>query len=55
MSAKNVMPRLDIPNVEPVQKKIREIFLEQIVKAKGTQPRTAAGTGYSDADPSAMR
>ena len=30
----NVMPRLDIPNVEPVQKKIREIFLEQIVKAK---------------------
>ena len=25
------MPRLDIPNVELVQKKIREIFLEQTV------------------------
>ena len=31
----NVMPRLEQPNIEPAQDKIREIFLEEIVKAKG--------------------
>lgn len=31
----NVMPSLNVPNVEPVQKEIRNIFLNQIVKAKG--------------------
>lgn len=31
----NVMPELNILNVEPVRKTIREVFLERIVKAKG--------------------
>ncbi|MEG2929697.1 MAG: methylaspartate mutase accessory protein GlmL [Oscillospiraceae bacterium] len=31
----NVMPRLEQPNIEPAQGQIREIFLEEIVKAKG--------------------
>ena len=31
----NVMPQLEQPNVEPAQKQIREIFLQEIVKAKG--------------------
>lgn len=31
----NVMPMLEQPNIEPAQAQIREIFLEEIVKAKG--------------------
>ncbi len=31
----NVMPNLEQPNIEPAQKQIREIFLKEIVKAKG--------------------
>ncbi len=31
----NVMPQLEQPNVEPAQKQIRDIFLQEIVKAKG--------------------
>lgn len=31
----NVMPALDVLNVEPVQKAIREIFLEKITEGKG--------------------
>ena len=31
----NVMPKFGVLNVEPTQKKIREIFLERIIKAKG--------------------
>lgn len=31
----NVMPKLEQPNIEPAQKQIREIFLQEIVKAKG--------------------
>lgn len=31
----NVMPTLEQPNIEPAQGQIREIFLEEIVKAKG--------------------
>lgn len=31
----NVMPKFGILNIEPTQKKIREIFLERIVAAKG--------------------
>lgn len=30
----NVMPRLDIPNVEPVQQKIRSIFWSRLSKQK---------------------
>ena len=50
----NVMPRLDIPNVEPVQKKIREIFLEQIVKAKGLSRAQQLVQGILMPTPSAM-
>ncbi len=32
---KNVMPQLDTLQIEPAQEKIREIFLDRIVKAKG--------------------
>lgn len=50
----NVMPRLEIPNVEPVQKKIREIFLEQIVKAKGLSNAEQLVQGILMPTPSAM-
>ena len=50
----NVMPRLDIPNVEPTQAKIREIFLEQIVKAKGLSNAEALVKGILMPTPSAM-
>ena len=50
----NVMPRLDIPNVEPVQKKIREIFLEQNVKAKGLSRAQDLIQGSLMPTPSAM-
>ncbi len=50
----NVMPRLDIPNVEPVQQKIRSIFLEQIVKAKGLSTAQELVQGILMPTPSAM-
>ncbi len=50
----NVMPRLDIPNVEPVQKKIREIFLNQIIKAKGLSRAQDLIQGILMPTPSAM-
>ena len=50
----NVMPRLDIPNVGPVQAKIREIFLEQIVKAKGLSNAEALVGDILMPTPSAM-
>ena len=33
--AENVMPELDKLNIEPTRQKIRDIFLQQIIKAKG--------------------
>ena len=30
----NVMPRFGVLNIEPTQKKIRDVFLERIIKAK---------------------
>ena len=50
----NVMPRLDIPNVEPVQKKIRSIFLNEIVKAKGLSKAQELIQGILMPTPSAM-
>ena len=41
----NVMPKLDVLNIAPTQKKIRELFLSSIVRAKGldvVQSRTIA-------------
>ena len=39
----NVMPKLNIPNVEPVQELIRSIFLKKIVLAKGLSHADAGG------------
>ncbi len=50
----NVMPRLDIPNVQPVQDKIRSIFLEQIVQAKGLSKAQELIQGILMPTPSAM-
>lgn len=50
----NVMPRLDIPNVQPVQDKIRSIFLEQIVQAKGLSRAQELIQGILMPTPSAM-
>ena len=35
MVCENVMPRFNQLNIEPTQNKIREVFLERIIKAKG--------------------
>lgn len=50
----NVMPRLDIPNAAPVQNAIREIFLKQIVKAKGLSKAENLIDGILMPTPSAM-
>lgn len=50
----NVMPRLDIPNVAPVQEVIRELFLKQIVKAKGLSEAESLIKGILMPTPSAM-
>ncbi len=50
----NVMPKLDTPNVGPVQEKIRAIFLEQIVQAKGLSNAQALIEGILMPTPAAM-
>ncbi len=50
----NVMPRLEIPNVAPVQARIRSIFLEQIVRAKGLSHAEALIHGILMPTPAAM-
>lgn len=50
----NVMPRLDTPNCGPVQEKIREIFLKQIVQAKGLSKAETLIDGILMPTPSAM-
>ena len=50
----NVMPRLDIPNVAPVQEVIRDLFLKQIVKAKGLSEAENLIKGILMPTPSAM-
>lgn len=50
----NVMPRLGITDSEPVQKAIREIFLNQIVKAKGLSKAQDLVGGILMPTPSAM-
>ncbi|MDO4488396.1 MAG: methylaspartate mutase accessory protein GlmL [Eubacteriales bacterium] len=50
----NVMPRLDIPNVAPVQEEIRALFLKQIVKAKGLTEAENLIKGILMPTPSAM-
>ena len=50
----NVMPRLDIPNVGPVQEEIRALFLKQIVRAKGLSEAESLIKGILMPTPSAM-
>lgn len=50
----NVMPKLDQANVRPVQEKIREIFLEQIVQAKGLSRAENLVKGILMPTPAAM-
>lgn len=50
----NVMPRVNIPNTGPVQQKIRTIFLERIVKAKGLSKAQELIGGILMPTPSAM-
>ncbi|MCL2164031.1 MAG: methylaspartate mutase accessory protein GlmL [Oscillospiraceae bacterium] len=50
----NVMPQLGIINVEPVQNHIRELFLRQIIHAKGLSREEALIDGILMPTPSAM-
>lgn len=50
----NVMPRLDIQNVGPVQEQIRSLFLKQIVKAKGLSKAESLIEGILMPTPSAV-
>lgn len=50
----NVMPQLNILNVEPVRKTIREVFLEKIVEAKGFKKAQNGLSGILMPTPSAV-
>lgn len=50
----NVMPKLNIPNVEPVQELIRSIFLKKIVLAKGLSGAEELVKGILMPTPAAM-
>ena len=50
----NVMPKLNIPNVEPVQELIRSIFLKKIVLAKGLSQAEELIKGILMPTPAAM-
>lgn len=50
----NVMPSLGTLNIEPVQSRIREIFLRQIVKAKGLSKAEELISGIMMPTPAAM-
>lgn len=50
----NVMPKFNQLNIEPVQKQIREIFLQRIVKAKGLSEAAELISGILMPTPSAM-
>ena len=50
----NVMPRFGVVNIEPTQRKIREIFLERIVLAKGLQQAAQQMDGEMMPTPAAV-
>ena len=50
----NVMPRLNVLNVEPAQQAIRQVFLEHIVKAKGLDRAEALLDAVAMPTPSAV-
>lgn len=53
-SCENVMPKFNQLNIEPVQKQIRDIFLERIVWAKGMSKASDLISGIMMPTPSAM-
>lgn len=50
----NVMPKFGVLNIEPVQKQIRDIFLQRIVRAKGLSRANELISGIMMPTPSAM-
>lgn len=50
----NVMPKFGVLNVEPTQKRIREIFLNRIIRAKGLSKATQQLTDILMPTPSAV-
>lgn len=50
----NVMPRLDVLHIEPVQEQIRELFLRRIIQAKGLSKAKELVSGILMPTPSAM-
>ena len=50
----NVMPRFGVLNIEPTQEKIRDVFLERIIKAKGLSRASELISGIMMPTPSAM-
>ena len=50
----NVMPKFGVLNIEPTQKKIREIFLSRIVEAKGLKRATETLSDIMMPTPSAV-
>lgn len=50
----NVMPKLDVLNFEPVQEVVRELFLKNIVRAKGLSKAEELVSGILMPTPSAM-
>lgn len=50
----NVMPKFGVLNVEPTQSKIREIFLDRIIQAKGLSQVTGLLSGILMPTPSAV-
>lgn len=50
----NVMPRFNQINIEPVQNKIREVFLQRIIRAKGLSKASNLISGIVMPTPAAM-
>ena len=50
----NVMPKFNQLNIEPAQSKIREVFLERIIKAKGLSGATKLISGIMMPTPAAV-
>ena len=54
MVAENVMPRFNELNIEPAQTKIRELFLDRIIKAKGLSQASQLISGIMMPTPAAV-
>lgn len=50
----NVMPKFGVLNIEPAQKKIREVFLKKIIQAKGLSKASELISGIMMPTPSAV-